>query len=49
MTYNIDVKWQKGVDDQKGDFAITSLEIHKFRNKVCFNELWYFIESQVIA
>ena len=32
MTYNIDVKWQKDVDDQKGDFAIKSLEVSKFRS-----------------
>ena len=47
MKYNIDVKWQKGVDDQKGDFAIKnfrSLEV-----KFVIVNFGIFIKSQVAA
>ena len=54
MTYNIDVKCQKGADDQKRDFAINCLKVCKFKSKVCYNKLYdifkpngIFIESQV--
>ena len=32
MAYNIYVKQQKGIDNQKGEFAIKSLEVYKFRS-----------------